>query len=129
MNAPYRVELLGPAQKDLKGLWQIRAEIVTALLELETKPNKGHDLKQNLQGVLSLDFTIKGSGQFRAAYLMIEEDQTCSVLAIGAHENFYDLVKSRIKQVRALLEKVRAARQKKSEPKKKKSSASKPTKT
>jgi len=129
VNMPYQVVLLGPAQKDLKGLWQIREEVVAALLELETRPDKGHDLKQNLQGVLSLEFTIKGSGQFRAAYLMIEEDQTCSVLAIGAHENFYDLVKSRIKQVRVLLEKIRAARQKKSEPKKKKGRTSEPTGT
>ncbi|PIY26726.1 MAG: hypothetical protein COZ11_01895 [Deltaproteobacteria bacterium CG_4_10_14_3_um_filter_51_14] len=129
MKTPFRVELLAGAQKDLKGLWLIRAEVVVALLDLEKVPDKGHDLRQDLQGILSLDFTIKGSGQFRAAYLMLEEDQICSILAIGPHQNFYDLVKSRLGQIKALLKKVHAAQQKKSEPKKDKSSASKPMKT
>ena len=118
MKLPFRVELLGAAQKDLKGLWQVREEVVAALLELEGAPDKGHDLHQDLQGILSLEFSIKGRGQFRAAYLLLEEDQTCSVLAIGPHQNFYDLVRKRVKQIKDLLQKVRAERQKKSEPKK-----------
>ncbi|MBF0503227.1 MAG: type II toxin-antitoxin system RelE/ParE family toxin [Candidatus Riflebacteria bacterium] len=119
MKTPFRVELLGAAQKDLKRLWKIREEVVAALLNLEKTPDKGHDLAQDLQGILALEFPIKGSGQFRAAYLMVEEDETCTVIAIGPHENFYDLVRTRLKLVKSLLEKVRAARQKKSEPKKK----------
>ncbi len=118
MKIFYRVELLSGAQKDLKGLWKIREEVVAALLILENSPDKGHDLSQDLQGILSLEFTIKGSGPFRAAYVMVEENKTCSILAIGPHQNFYALVKSRLKQVKALLDKVIAARQKKSEPKK-----------
>lgn len=51
---------------------------------------------------------------------MIEEDETCSIFAIGPHENFYDLIKTRLKQVKALLAKVRVARKNKAEPKKKK---------
>lgn len=128
MKTPFRVELLSSAQKDLKSLWQIRDKIIDALLGLEMIPDKGHDLHQDLQGILALEFSIKGRGQFRAAYVMVEEDQTCSVLAIGPHENFYALVKKRREQVKTLLEKVRVARQKKSEPKKKKPPASEPEK-
>lgn len=126
MKLPFRVELLSHAQKDLKGLWRIREEVVTALRQLETVPDKGHDLSQDLQGIRSLEFSIKGSGMFRAAYLLIEEDQACSVLAIGPHQNFYDLVRKRMKLVKDLLNKVRAERQKKSEPKKDKGSGKKP---
>jgi len=125
MKTPFQVELLTGANKDLKGLWQIREKIVAALLVLEEFPDKGHDLHQDLQGILAIDFTIKGRGQFRAAYVMVEEDQTCSILAIGPHENFYDLVKRRREKVKKLLEKVLIARQKKSEAKKD-SSASEP---
>lgn len=120
MRTPFRVELLAAAQRDLKRIWQIREEVTHVLLELEKTPDKGHDLHQDLQGILSLDFTIKGSGQFRAAYVMIEEDQTCTIFAIGPRENFYALVKTRRGQIKGLLDKVRIARQKKSEPKKKK---------
>lgn len=125
MKTPFRVELLSAAQKDLKGLWRIRDEVVHALLVLEKVPDKGHDLQQDLQGISALDFTIKGSGQYRAAYLLIEEEKTCSILAIGPHENFYDMVKKRVKQVKDLLKKVLEARQKKSEPKESKKPASK----
>lgn len=62
MKTPFRVELLGAAQKDLKRLWKIREEVVAALLELEKIPDKGHELSQDLQGILSLEFPIKGSG-------------------------------------------------------------------
>lgn len=117
MKTLYQVELLSVAQKDLKGLWRIRDEVVQALLVLEKVPDKGHDLQQDLQGILSLDFTIKGSGQYRAAYLLLEEDQTCTIFAIGPRENFYDLVKKRVSQVKALLKKVMDARKRKSEPK------------
>ncbi len=117
MKLPFRVELIAAAQKDLKGLWQVREDVVTALAGLENAPDKGHGLSQDLQGILSLEFSIKGRGQFRAAYLLLEEDRTCTVLAVGPHQNFYDLVKKRVKLIQDLLKKVRAERQKKSAPK------------
>lgn len=119
MKTPFKVELLAFAQKDLKGLKKIQEEVVKALLKLENQPDKGHDLQQNLQGILALEFTFKGSGPFRAAYLLIEEDQTCSVFAIGPHQNFYDLVAKRVSHIKPLLEKVREERRKKSQPKEK----------
>ena len=120
MNTPFTVELLSFAQKDLKKLRKIQAKVVSALLDLEQKPDKGHELKQNLQGIRALEFAIKGSGQFRAAYLLIENDKVCSIIAIGSHENFYELVAKRIEKIKTLVNKVREANRIKSKPKKSK---------
>ena len=103
----YTVELLSFAKKDLKGLWQIKDEIVRRLLELEKNPNKGHDLSGNLQGVKSLEFNIKGSGQYRAGYVVQENEKICSIVAIGTHENFYEFLSKRVKLIKSLLEKTR----------------------
>lgn len=107
MKLPFQIELSVAAQRDLKALETIRAEIVNALLELENEPDKGHELKQNLRDISSLEFTIKGSGQYRAAYLIQENERICTVIAIGPHENFYKLLERRIPQLQALLKKVR----------------------
>jgi mRNA-degrading endonuclease RelE of RelBE toxin-antitoxin system len=117
MKELFRVELDPLSQKDLKGFPYNREEIVEEILELEKNPNKGHDLKGNLQGVKSLEFRIKGSGEYRAAYLLIEEDKVCLVFAVGTHENFYDLVSKRVKAVKPLLEKIRKANREKSKKK------------
>lgn len=115
---PFQVQLDPSAQKDLKALWANREKIIEEILVLETIPKKGHDLSGNLQGIRSLEFRIKGSGEYRAAYLFLEEDKVCLVFALGPHENFYDLVSKRAKAVKPLLEKVREANRKKSENKK-----------
>ena len=97
------------AQKDLDGLKKIRAVVVQEVLALKGDPKKGHSLKQNLQGIRALDFTVKGSGQFRAAYIILEVDKDCLFVAIGPHENFYDLVARRAKQLKGLLKKIKEA--------------------
>ena len=122
----FRVQLDPSTQKDLKALWHNKETIVEEILELEKNPTKGHELSGNLQGIRSLEFRIKGSGEYRVAYLLLEEEKVCLVFALGPHENFYDLVSRRAKIVKPLLEKVREVNRKKSE---KKSSASKPKKT
>ena len=114
---PFCVQLDPISQKDLKAIRHNREKIVDELLELEKNPTKGHDLKGNLQGIKSLEFKIKGSGDYRAAYLLLEEDKVCLVFALGPHENFYDLVSRRVKIVQPLLDKVREANRKKSEKK------------
>lgn len=108
MKLPFQVDLSSAAQRDLKALETIRTEIVNALLELENEPDKGHQLKQNLRDINSLEFTVKGSGQYRAAYLIQEHERLCTVIAIGAHENFYKQLSRRIPQLQGLLKKVRA---------------------
>lgn len=116
MKTPFQVELLSMADRDLKSFWQFREQIVEAILELENNPEKGHKLQQNLQDINALEITIKGSGQYRVAYVIQEEDQICTVFAIGPHENFYAFVARRATQLKALLAKVRAAKRKSAEP-------------
>ena len=111
MNSETFTVILDPtAQKDLKAFKHNRDEVVDAILELESNPKKGHELKGNLQGIRALEFSIKGSGQYRAAYLLLEDRQTCIVFAIGPHENFYNWAAKKVKQIKPLLENVRAAK-------------------
>ncbi len=103
----FDLRLTTSAQKDLDGLKELRPAVVDKLLVLKENPRAGHPLKQNLQGVWSLDFTIKGSGQFRAAYLVLESAVVCLVVAVGPHENFYDMVAKRAKQLKSLIKEAR----------------------
>jgi len=109
-NETFTVILDPVAQKDLKAFKHNRDEVVDAILELETSPKKGHELKGNLQGARALEFSIKGSGQYRAAYLLLEDRRTCIVFAIGPHENFYNWAAKKIKQIKPLVDEVRAAK-------------------
>ncbi|MBF0500030.1 MAG: type II toxin-antitoxin system RelE/ParE family toxin [Candidatus Riflebacteria bacterium] len=108
----FDLRLTGPARKDLDSIDEIRKAVVDEIIELKKDPKIGHSLKQNLQGAWSLDFTIKGSGQYRAAYIIIEADKVCLVFAIGPHENFYDLVSRRASQLKGLLKEVKEANKK-----------------
>lgn len=110
-NNPFTVELLSFAKKDLKELWQIEEKVLKVLVELEQSPQKGHDLSNNLQGIKSFDFTVKGSGQYRVAYFMFEDEKKCSVIAVRVHENFYDIVAKRVKFLQSFVEKARALKQ------------------
>ncbi len=103
----FDLQLTTSAQKDLDGLKDLRPAVVDKLLVLKENPKAGHSLKQNLQGVWALDFTIKGSGQFRAAYLILEAAVVCLVVAVGPHENFYDLVAKRAKHLKGLIKEAR----------------------
>lgn len=103
----FDLRLTSSAEKDLDGLKELRPAVIEKLLVLKENPKAGHLLKQNLQGVWSLDFTIKGSGQFRAAYLVLEAAVVCLVVAIGPHENFYDLVAKRAKLLKGLIKEAR----------------------
>ncbi len=123
---PYLVELTVLAVKDLKTLSTIEEEISGHLRELRTNPEKGHGLSQNLQGVRALEFLIKGSGDYRAAYVIQEEARKVTVFLVGPRENFYDEAARRVKLLTSLLKKVRAANREKS--RKKKDSAEKPKK-
>ena len=105
----FDLQLTTSAQKDLDGLKEIRAAVIQELLVLKEQPEKGHLLKQNLQGIRSLEFAIKGSGQYRAAYLVLETAVVCLIIAVGPHENFYDLVARRAKKLKGLLKKASVA--------------------
>lgn len=101
------VELTPPAQKDLKALWDVCEEVTKHLRALKTNPEKGHPLSGSLQGVRALEFGLKGSGQYRAAYLYFENEQKVTIFLIGSHENFYEEANHRAKTLKKLIKKVR----------------------
>lgn len=70
------VELTKAAERDLKALWKISEEVLEHLRVLKREPEKGHLLSGSLQGVRSLEFALKGSGQYRAAYFYIIKNKT-----------------------------------------------------
>lgn len=96
----YNVELTSTADKELASLKPYVEEVVEIILVLEKEPNAGHSLKGNLHRFRALEFSLPGSGQYRAAYVIIEDKKTCVVFAIGPHEGFYDNVKLRAKAIK-----------------------------
>jgi mRNA-degrading endonuclease RelE of RelBE toxin-antitoxin system len=97
----YRVELTDGAKKDLKKLRQHREQIGEALGRLEEHPLTGHILKGTLYNLRALEFTVKGSGAFRAVYGVLEPDAVCLVIIVGPHENIYDRAARRVEALRA----------------------------
>lgn len=96
----YNVELTSTSEKELASLKPYVEEVVKIILVLEKEPNAGHSLKGNLHRFRALEFSLPGSGQYRAAYVIIEDKKTCVVFAIGPHEVFYDNVKLRAKAIK-----------------------------
>ena len=97
----YRVELTDGAKKDLKKLRQHREQIGEALGRLEENPLAGHSLQGTLYRLRSLEFTVRGSGAFRAVYGVIEPDGVCLVVIVGPHENICDRAERRVEALRA----------------------------
>ena len=97
----YRIELIDGAKKDLKKLRQHRDQIGEALGRLETDPLAGHTLRGTLYGLRSLEFTVKGSGAFRAVYGVLDEEAVCLVVIVGPHENIYDRAERRVEALRS----------------------------
>ena len=107
MTETYVVEITRLAAKDLKKLSAVEKQIIDELRKLQTDPKKGHTLSQNLQGVRSLEFSIKGSGEYRAVYLIREEERRITVFLIATHANVYEEAARRMKLIKDLVKKVR----------------------
>lgn len=107
MSEPARIELTSHASKDLKGLWRVSGEVTKHLKGLKANPLKGHSLSGSLQGMRALDFTMKGSGQFRAAYFYFSDENVVIIFLVGPHENFYQMAEKRVKLLKNLLQKAR----------------------
>lgn len=43
----------------------------------------------SLRGARALEFNLKGSGAYRAVYVVLEDERVCLVFIIGPHENIY----------------------------------------
>ncbi|MDD2999592.1 MAG: type II toxin-antitoxin system RelE/ParE family toxin [Candidatus Riflebacteria bacterium] len=111
------VELTKAAERDLKALWKVSEEVVEHLKVLKTEPEKGHPLTGSLQGVRSLDFALKGSGQYRAAYFYIFKNSKVTVFMVGPHENFYKQAQKRVAQVKDLMTQAREEQKEKAKKK------------
>jgi mRNA-degrading endonuclease RelE of RelBE toxin-antitoxin system len=99
-NRRCRVELTAGAKKDLRKLRAHREQIADALGHLETNPLAGHPLKGTLHNLRALEFTVKGSGAFRAVYGVLDTDTVCLVVLVGPHENIYDRAERRVEALR-----------------------------
>ncbi len=93
----YRVELTAAAQKDLSKLKQNQAAALSEIAKLEADPLLGHPLKGSLKGVRALEFSLKGSGVYRAAYIVDEHDLVCIIFIVGPHQNIYRDATKRLK--------------------------------
>jgi mRNA-degrading endonuclease RelE of RelBE toxin-antitoxin system len=96
----YDVELTNQAEKDLKSLRPWVAEATRALLTLEGDPHRGHTLTGSLRGCRSLEFSLKGSGVYRAVYVALDPERVCLVFIVGPHENIYAKAERRVAALR-----------------------------
>ncbi|PKL42323.1 MAG: hypothetical protein CVV41_14370 [Candidatus Riflebacteria bacterium HGW-Riflebacteria-1] len=118
MNSEVVVELTKLAERDLKALWKISSEVIEHLKILRNNPEKGHPLSGSLQGARSLEFSLKGSGQYRAVYVYIIKDSNVTVFMVGPHENFYKQAQKRAGLVKDLITQAREEQAKKPQKKK-----------
>ncbi|UOF88765.1 type II toxin-antitoxin system RelE/ParE family toxin [Fodinisporobacter ferrooxydans] len=84
-----RIQFTARAEKDIARLRENRGKALKAILALETDPYIGHTLSGSLRGVRSLEFSLPG-GAYRAAYVVLENQEVCLIFIVGPHENFYD---------------------------------------
>ena len=89
------VELTAQAEKDLARLRQWTDAATRAILVLEDDPYRGHPLAGSLRGARALEFSLKGSGVYRAVYVILEDRRVCLVFLVGPHENIYDKAERR----------------------------------
>ena len=96
----FEVELTREAAKDLKRLRPWTDHVARRIRQLELHPYAGHPLTGNLRGARSLEFSLKGSGVYRAVYFVTEHNRICLVFIVGPHENVYDKAERRIEALR-----------------------------
>src|SRR5688572_6449622 len=99
-NRRFEVEFTAQAEKDLKRLRPWVAEATRAILVLESDPYRGHTLTGSLRGARSLEFSLKGGREYRAVYVVVEEELACIVFIVGPHENIYDKAERRVAVLR-----------------------------
>jgi mRNA-degrading endonuclease RelE of RelBE toxin-antitoxin system len=96
----FDVQLTREAEKDLRRLHAHTGRVTRAILKLEDDPFLGHSLTGSLKGTRSLDFSLPGSGVYRAVYVVSDTTRVCLVLIVGPHENIYDRAERRVKALR-----------------------------
>jgi mRNA-degrading endonuclease RelE of RelBE toxin-antitoxin system len=89
LSSRFTVELTRHAERDVKRLRSWVGDVTRVLLRLEEDPFAGHTLTGSLRGTRSLEFTLQGSGAYRAVYAVLEDERICLILIVGPHENIY----------------------------------------
>lgn len=97
----YGVSLTNPAQRDLRNLDpQIQDEAEVELASIGDDPEVGGTLKGCPNSIRKYEFNdLSVSGEWRAAYVINEDEQFCTVFAIGPRESFYEKVQRRARQI------------------------------
>lgn len=85
----YAIQLTRDAEKDLKRLRSQLGDVTRALSRLASDPFAGHALTGSLTRARALEFTLKGSGAYRAVYTILDDESVCVVFIVGPHENIY----------------------------------------
>lgn len=93
------IQLASRAQKDLKKLRHDLPSVLRQLTVLETDPFKGEVLKGALRDARSLHFSLKGGGQYRAIYVVLDDRTVCLVFLIAERENVYDEARRRFESL------------------------------
>jgi mRNA-degrading endonuclease RelE of RelBE toxin-antitoxin system len=100
VNKQFTLDFTRAAEKDLRTLGHREEEILLCLAELPNNPVAGHSLVGSLRGCRALDFNLKGSGAYRALYIVDTDRQVCTVFLVGPHENIYREAERRIRALR-----------------------------
>jgi mRNA-degrading endonuclease RelE of RelBE toxin-antitoxin system len=95
-SSRYSIEFTRETENDLDRLRGNRESVIEILLRLEEHPNKGHALQGKLKGLRSLEFSLPGSGVYRAVYQVQPDRTICLVVIIGPHENIYKKAERRV---------------------------------
>lgn len=95
----HRVDLTPRAKKDLKDLKHGIEKVLAELAKLESDPFCGEALKGPLRETRSLHFSLKGGGQYRAIYVVHEDQSVCIVFLVGPRENIYEEAVKRYKSL------------------------------
>ena len=96
----FDVQLTREAEKDLRRLQTHTGRVTRAILRLEDNPLLGHPLTGSLKGTRALEFSLPGSGVYRAVYVVSDATRVCLVLIVGPHENIYDRAERRVQALR-----------------------------
>jgi mRNA-degrading endonuclease RelE of RelBE toxin-antitoxin system len=99
-SSRFGIQLTREAEKDLKKL-RPHVERASGILRgLADDPFRGHSLTGDLKGARSLEFSLPGSGVYRAVYVVIDDAEICLIFIVGPHENIYDRAKRRLQALR-----------------------------
>lgn len=101
----YSIEFSTGAVKDLKAkaCKPHLNEIFEEIQILGTEPLAGDLLEDSLAKVRSLHFSLKGSGQWSAAYYVMTEEKVCLILLFATRGNFYEKADSRYRSIKKSL--------------------------